>query len=78
MGAVELHAVDAFEIPGRGTVHVVENTIGIAEPNDLRGTDVLLDGVLINVDGVETFCIGRPYPSRLQFGLLVRATAKED
>jgi hypothetical protein len=68
---IELHAVEAVPIPGRGLLHIVAGNSGIAEPDDLSGQDVLLDGALIRVAAVETFAVARPYPEHLSFGLLV-------
>jgi len=74
-GLTALHSDESVLISGRGLLHVVEGGSGV-DPDTLRGRLILLNGTAVRVVGVETFAIGRPYPSRLPFGLLVEAAAE--
>lgn len=66
----EFHEIDRSTIKDRGLCIAVKNPGGFVD-GELMGTNVLIDGDLYSVHGVETFAIGRPYPDNLDFALLV-------
>lgn len=70
MTLIALHCAEHVDIPGRGLVHCIAGGSGV-DPDTLRGTTILLDGVNVRVTGVGTFAITRPYPPGLAFDLLV-------
>jgi hypothetical protein len=56
----ELRAAGTVEIPGHGTVHLIAAAPGVGDPRGLLGREILLDGELVRVRGVETFPVADP------------------
>lgn len=63
--------VDTFTIKDRGTVHTTDHNL-LTNPRNLVGKDVLLDGKLVRVRGVEMFLVPyRKEDKTEKIGLLV-------
>jgi hypothetical protein len=65
-----VHAVDWFELRGRGWVAVIDGVDGL-NPRSLVGQQVAIDGVLRTVRGVETHAVPDHAVTGRSFGLLV-------
>lgn len=77
----EFHALDWFEVKGRGSVAVIEKLPeGEYDPDLYKGKQVIIDGDEYTILGVETFAIPRSesMPYRHSFGLLVKAKNMQD
>lgn len=66
-----LTTLTTWQHPVTGRVmHIVINPM-LAEPNDLCGQEICLNGTVVTVEAVETYQIARPYPPDWNIGLLV-------
>jgi hypothetical protein len=66
---MELTSADTFHVTGRGKVFAFKGIKGF-HPGVLRGKEVMIDGMLYQVRGVELYAI--PDPTGRDFGLLVK------
>lgn len=66
---IELTSDARYELKGRGTVYSIKGVPGL-NPRSVQATDVLLDGRVVHVIGVEVVGIGDP--TGYDFGILVR------